>query len=254
MDDQQLLRYSRQIMLPDFEIAGQERLLASRVLIVGLGGLGSAAALYLTAAGVGELRLADHDRVDLSNLQRQILHQNSDLGRPKVASAVDRLRALNPGVRLMPIEQRLAADNLADWIDGVDLLLDCSDNFAIRFALNRASVAARIPLVSAAAIGYDGQLGSFDPRQSDSPCYHCLYRDNGEDEAQGCARNGVLAPTVGVIGTLQAFEAIKLLTGIGETLVGKLMLFDGRKMAWRTLRLPKDVACPVCASAPHFAG
>ncbi|HNL32494.1 MAG TPA: ThiF family adenylyltransferase, partial [Pseudomonadales bacterium] len=159
MDDQQLLRYSRQIMLPDFEIAGQERLLASRVLIVGLGGLGSAAALYLTAAGVGELRLADHDRVDLSNLQRQILHQNSDLGRPKVASAVDRLRALNPGVRLMPIEQRLAADNLADWIDGVDLLLDCSDNFAIRFALNRASVTARIPLVSAAAIGYDGQLG-----------------------------------------------------------------------------------------------
>lgn len=247
MDNQQLLRYSRQIMLPDFDIAGQERLLASRVLIVGLGGLGSAAAIYLAAAGVGELRLADHDRVDISNLQRQILHHSSDLGRPKVASAIDQLKAINPSLNFVPIEQKLDAGNIAHWLDGVDLVLDCSDNFTIRFALNRASVAARLPLVSGAAIRYEGQLSSFDPRRPESPCYHCLYQERGEEEAEDCVRNGVLAPVVGVIGTLQALEAIKLLTGIGDTLIGKLMLFDGRRMEWRTLKLPKDATCPVCA-------
>jgi len=249
MNDQQLLRYSRQIMLPQVGYEGQQKLLDAHVAVIGAGGLGSPVAMYLAAAGVGHLTLADHDVVDLSNLQRQILHDTRDLGRPKVASARDRLHALNPDVEVTPLQVRIEPQQLLHLAQQADVVVDASDNFATRFAVNAACVASATPLVSGAAIRLEGQLSVFVPARADSPCYRCLYRE-GEEPDQTCTDNGVLAPVVGVIGSLQALETLKLLTGTGETLCGRLLVFDGLHQEWRTLRLRKDPRCPVCSTTP----
>ncbi len=242
MEDQQLLRYSRQIMLPNVDVAGQQRLLDSRVLVIGAGGLGSPVAMYLAAAGVGQLVLVDFDDVDLSNLQRQILHGSHDLGRPKVESARDTLQALNPEVTVMAINARLEGEALLAEVEKADVVVDASDNFATRFAVNDACVAARKPLVSGAAIRMEGQVSVFHNERPESPCYRCLYRDEGE-LAQTCSENGVLAPVVGIIGTIQATEVLKVLLGIGDTLDGRLLLLDALSMEWRSMKLRKDPAC-----------
>ena len=245
MTDAELLRYSRQILLPDFGIQGQERLRASSVLVVGLGGLGSPVAMYLAAAGVGRLVLADFDAVDLSNLQRQIIHTTAQIGRPKAESARVALAALNPDVDLVTVKRSLVDETLPDIVADVDLVLDCCDNFQTRFAVNAACVAAGIPLVSGAAIRLEGQVTAFSG-QPGGPCYQCLYpRDGGIDET--CSTNGVLAPVVGIIGSIQATEAIKILTGLGEPLFGRLLLLDAALMQWRSLRLPSDPQCPICS-------
>lgn len=245
MNDDELLRYSRQIMLPQIGIEGQQQLADSHALILGLGGLGSPLAMYLAAAGVGTLTLIDFDEVDLSNLQRQILHTTADIGRAKTDSARSRLQAINPLVEIRTINARLNADELRAQITAVDVVLDGSDNFATRFIVNRACLAARKPLVSAAAIRMEGQLGVFRCDDPAAPCYQCLYQDTGEENT-GCAENGVLAPLVGVLGSLQALEAIKVLLDLGETLAGKLQVFDAMRMEWRTMNLSKDPDCPAC--------
>ncbi len=242
MEDQQLLRYSRQIMLPDVDVAGQQRLLDSRVLIIGAGGLGSPVAMYLAAAGVGQLVLVDFDEVDLSNLQRQILHGSHDLGRPKVESARDTLAVINPEVNVIAINKKLEGEALLAEVATADVVVDASDNFATRFAVNDACVAAKKPLVSGAAIRMEGQVSVFHNERPDSPCYRCLYRDEGE-LAQTCSENGVLAPVVGIIGTIQATEVLKVLLGIGDTLDGRLLLLDALSMEWRSMKLRKDGAC-----------
>ena len=246
MNDDELLRYSRQILLPQVGIEGQDALRAARALIVGMGGLGSPVAMYLAAAGVGTLAIADHDRVDLSNLQRQIVHRSADIGRAKVASARDALLALNPGISIIAIDDQLNGELLDEQVALADVVLDCSDNFATRFAVNEASVRTRTPLVSGAAIRLEGQVAVFRPDRPDSPCYRCLYKDEGE-LAETCTQTGVLAPLVGVIGSLQALEALKVLLDLGTTLTGRLLLFDAERMEWRTLILRKDPECPVCA-------
>jgi adenylyltransferase/sulfurtransferase len=245
MDDDQLLRYSRQILLPRFGIESQQRLLDSHALVIGAGGLGSPAALYLAAAGLGHITIADHDEVELSNLQRQVLHWNRDLGRLKAESARETLEGINPDVQVTPIAERLEGAPLVEQVRCADIVLDCSDNFATRFAVNAACVQARKPLISGAAIRLEGHITVFDARRAESPCYRCLYRDDGELE-ETCAENGVLAPIVGIVGSLQALEAIKALTGVGQDLCGFLMVFDGAAMEWRRMRLRKDPACPVC--------
>lgn len=247
MQDQQLLRYSRQILLPQIDIEGQTRLLASRVLILGLGGLGSPAAMYLAASGVGELVLNDYDRVDLSNLQRQIVHGTENLGEPKTESARKTLARLNPEIRLSTLDRRLEGPELDEAVAGVDLVLDCSDNFATRFAVNTACVKAVKPLVSGAVIRFEGQLAVFDPRNPDSPCYNCLYPSQGE-LAESCARTGVIAPLPGVIGSMQALEAVKLLSGLRSTESGWLLLFDGLNLEWQRLVLPRNPRCPTCGN------
>ena len=246
MNDEQLLRYSRQIMLPDFDYEGQQQLLNAKVLIVGLGGLGCPVAMYLASAGVGELWLADFDDVELSNLQRQIAHGTNDIGRPKVSSVANTLTELNPDVRVDTIIDKLDGHLLEDAIARVDLVVDASDNFSTRFAINAACVASQTPLVSGAAIRSEGQVIVFDSRDPESPCYRCLYDDASQDSHLSCSESGVLAPLVGVIGSLQAMEAIKLLSSFGEALVGRLMIFDGKSMEWRKLKVPKDPSCPVC--------
>ncbi len=248
LDDERLLRYSRQIMLPEFGVEAQERLLASTALIIGMGGLGSPAALYLAAAGVGRLVLADPDRVELSNLQRQILHGMDDAGRPKVDSARDRLAALNPDVRIDTLPVALEGKALEDAVREADVVLDCSDNFRTRFEVNRVCLARKRPLVSGAAIRFEGQLAVFDPRDPESPCYRCLYREQGEAE-ETCAENGILSPVVGVIGSLQALEALRLLAGLGTPAAGRLLVFDGLHLELRMLRLPRDPECPACGES-----
>lgn len=248
MNDDELLRYSRQIMLPQVGIEGQQRLTDSHALILGLGGLGSPLALYLAAAGVGTLTLVDFDDVDLSNLQRQILHSTADIGRAKTDSARARLQAINPLITINTINARLDETELGKAIAGVDVVLDGSDNFATRFMVNRACLAERKPLVSAAAIRMEGQLGVFRCDEDDAPCYQCLYQDTGEENTS-CSENGVLAPVVGVLGSLQALEALKLLLDLGETLAGKLQVFDAMRMEWRTMNLRKDSNCPACGKA-----
>lgn len=252
MDDPQLLRYSRQILLPQFGIEGQHALLDSHALIVGAGGLGSPAALYLAAAGIGRLSIADDDVVEASNLQRQILHREQDIGRPKAESAQDHLRQLNPSLQVEAITERLQGTALEERVRVADIVLDCSDNFTTRFAINAACVHQRKPLVSGAAIRLEGQVAVFDMRDGSRPCYRCLYREEGELE-ETCAENGVLGPLVGIIGSIQALEAIKLLTGMGETLAGRLLMLDGMTMEWRELKLRKDPECPVCGLAPDKA-
>ena len=247
MNDQQLLRYSRQIMLPDFDYEGQQRLLKSKVLIVGLGGLGSPVALYLAASGVGELWLADFDCVDLSNLQRQIAHTMDDIDRLKVKSAAEAIRSINPDTVTHSIDEKLSARALADAVEKVDLVIDASDNFATRFEINDACVKYKTPLVSGAAIRAEGQIAVFDSRISDSPCYRCLYTGDANDQNLSCADSGVLSPVVGVIGSMQALEAIKVLSGFGRSLVGKLLVFDAKNAEWRRLSLPKNPNCKVCS-------
>jgi adenylyltransferase/sulfurtransferase len=244
MNDEQLLRYSRQIMLPAIGIEGQEQLAAARALIIGLGGLGSPVAMYLTAAGVGTLVLVDFDRVDLTNLQRQIVHTTPRIGTPKVDSARQTLQALNPETRILTIDQALEGEALSEQVAQADVVIDGSDNFATRFAVNAACRARRTPLVSGAAIRMEGQVSVFTG-QPGTPCYHCLYPGEGQLD-ESCSANGVLAPLVGVIGSIQAIEAIKLLTGAGESLAGRLLLFDALQMEWRSVKLKADPACPVC--------
>jgi adenylyltransferase/sulfurtransferase len=246
MHDADLLRYSRQIMLAQIDIEGQERLLAGRALVVGAGGLGSPVALYLAAAGVGRLTLADADAVELSNLQRQIAHGEADLGRNKAESARDAARALNPGCAIETLTAHLAGEAMAAAVAEADVVLDCTDRFSSRYAINAACRAAGVPLVSGAAIRFSGQLAVFDPRDPDGPCYACLYPpDDRGDEALSCAESGVVAPLVGLIGSFQALEAIKLLSGAGTPHRG-LSTFDGLTGQWRHFKVPRDPACPVC--------
>lgn len=241
------LRYSRHLALPDFGAAGQERLAAARVLLVGLGGLGSPAAMYLAAAGVGRFLLNDFDRVDASNLQRQLLYRDSDLGEAKVEAAAAALRGINPDCTLETIDGRLDGALLAQVIGSVDLVLDGSDNFGTRFAVNAACVQARKPLISGAAIRYEGQLAVFDSRDPASPCYACLYPEGGE-ELENCRQNGVLAPVTGVIGSLMAAEAVKLLAGVGRPLIGRLLRLEALSGDIAYTKLNRDLECPVCSN------
>lgn len=246
MNDEQLLLYSRQIMLPELDVEGQNKLLAATVLIVGLGGLGSPVALYLTAAGVGKLIITDHDEVDLSNLQRQIVHRTDAVGSAKVQSAETTLKSLNPTIAIAAIDHKLDERELLDILESVDLVLDASDNFETRYFINDMCWQAGVPLVSGAAIRWEGQVAVFDPRDSTSPCYRCLYLE-GDDEALNCAENGVVSALVGVIGTLQAMEAIKLLTGVGDSLKGYVLYYDAKRADWRKLKLSKRAGCPTCS-------
>lgn len=248
MNDDQLLRYSRQILLQQIGIEGQQRLLAAHVLVIGLGGLGSPVTMYLAASGVGCLTLVDHDQVELTNLQRQIVHTTAALGMPKVESARRTLAALNPEVRIETINRKLDEAGLAQAVRAADAVVDASDNFATRFAVNRACVAAKKPLISGAVVRLEGQLSVFRADRGDSPCYACLYRDTSAEDAELCSQFGVLAPVAGVIGTLQATETLKVLLGIGESLTGRLLLLDALAMEWRSIKLKKDPACPVCGS------
>jgi molybdopterin-synthase adenylyltransferase len=247
MNDQQLLRYSRQIMLTEVDIEGQEKLLNASVLIVGLGGLGSAVAIYLAAAGVGHLVLADFDRVDLSNLQRQIVHTTARIGQTKVASAIQALHELNPETKVTGITQHLDPENLAKRVAEVAVVVDCTDNFTTRFTINEACVKNKIPLVSGAAIRLEGQVSVFDFRVPESPCYSCLY-DYEADTDLSCAANGVLAPLVGIIGSVQALEVIKLIVGFGSHLTGRVQVFDARYTQWREFKLVRDLGCAVCGA------
>src|SRR5690349_17410294 len=248
LDDSELLRYSRHILLPELGIEAQQRFAAARALIVGVGGLGAPVAQFLAAAGIGSLTLADSDRVDLTNLQRQILYATADVGTPKVAAASARLAAINPLIRIEKIERRIGPDELGALAARVDIVVDCCDNFATRHAVNRACVVAKTPLVSGAAIRFDGQIAVFDPRDPRSPCYHCLFGEGEALEETRCAIMGVFAPLVGIVGATQAAEALKLLAGVGESLAGRLLLLDTLAMEWREVRVPRDPECPVCGS------
>lgn len=247
MNDNQLLRYSRHILLPQVGYEGQEKLVNSHALIVGVGGLGSPAALYLAAGGVGMLTICDFDTVDLTNLQRQIIHSTPSVGTNKAISAQQTLFEINPSIVVNTITRKSSEEEFAELVNLADVVLDCSDNFATRYTLNRLCVRLRKPLVSGAAIGFEGQITVFDMRSDSSPCYYCLYPDAGEDAEMRCADNGVFAPLVGMIGATQAAEAMKVLMGIGETLQGRLLLLDALSMEWRNIKLPKDPQCPVCS-------
>lgn len=248
MDDHQLLRYSRHILLPEIGIEGQQRLLDAHALLIGAGGLGSPAAMYLAAAGIGTLTLCDGDSVDLTNLQRQIVHREAAVGEKKVDSARATLLGLNPGIRINAVAERVSGDRLQALVDAADVVLDGCDNFETRHAVNRACVRAGKPLVSGAGIRFDGQLAVFDLRRADSPCYACLFPEGGEMEEMRCAVMGVFAPLVGIIGAMQAAEALKLVTGAGEAMTGRLLLLDALTMDLRTVSLGRDPACAVCGS------
>ncbi|OEY66853.1 HesA/MoeB/ThiF family protein [Marinobacter sp. X15-166B] len=248
LNDDELLRYSRQVLMPAFDVAGQLKLKAARVLVIGAGGLGCPVAMYLGGAGVGHLTLVDDDLVELPNLQRQIAFDQTLLDTPKAESLARRISSINPEIVAVPLVQRMGVEELTAEARKAHLVLDCTDNFATRFALNRACVAAQVPLVSGAAIRGEGQVTVYDVRQADSPCYHCLYSEQG-NESLSCSEAGVIGPLVGMIGASQAMEAIKMITGIGRTLVGRLLLLDVWQMEWRELKLARDPGCPVCAPA-----
>lgn len=248
MNDQQLLRYSRHILLPEIGVEGQNKLLGAHALIIGAGGLGCPAALFLASSGVGTLTLCDGDTVDLTNLQRQILHRTSSVGQAKTESARAALADINPEVNVIALNERMDEAQLLKLAAQADVVLDCSDNFATRYALNRVCVQLKKPLVSGAATRFDGQVTMFDLRHESSPCYHCLYPEQTEAEETRCAVMGVFAPLVGIIGSLQAAEALKLLLGTGNALCGKLLVLDALNMELRTVKLNKDRVCPVCAS------
>lgn len=247
MNDDQLLRFSRHILLDDIGIEGQQRLLDAHALIIGAGGLGSPAALYLGTAGIGRLTLCDHDTVDLTNLQRQIAHRNDRIGLPKAESLRQTLLAIDPTLNIDARQQRADAALLEELVPQADVVLDCSDNFRTRHAVNAACVKHRKPLVSGAAIGFDGQVAVYDTRHADAPCYGCLFPPGADYEEVACATMGVFAPLVGIIGSVQAAEALKLVAGIGQPLAGRLLLLDARAMEWTELRTPRNAACPVCA-------
>jgi adenylyltransferase/sulfurtransferase len=246
MNDEELLRYSRHILLPEVGIDGQEKFRGAHALIVGAGGLGSPVTLYLASAGVGTLTVCDGDAVDLTNLQRQIVHRAESVGMPKVVSAQRTLAGINPQVMMRAINERVSGARLDELVRESDVVLDCSDNFATRHAINRACVAHRKPLVSGAAVRFDGQIAVFDLRDAGAPCYQCLFPEHGDNEDVRCAVMGVFAPLVGIIGSMQAAEALKLIAGIGASLNGRLLLLDALAMEWRTVRLKRDAACAVC--------
>jgi len=246
MNDEQLLRYSRHILLDEIGIEGQTRILGAHALVIGAGGLGSPAALYLASAGVGRITLADGDTVDLTNLQRQILHTRERVGQLKAVSGQSALAQINPEVTIVPISERLAGERLAELVADADVVLDCCDNFATRHAVNRACVMHRTPLVSGAAIRFSGQLSVFDMRHENSPCYHCLFPEGEDTEETRCAIMGVFAPLTGIIGAMQAAEALKIISGAGEPAIGRLLLLDGLTMEWRSVKFGKDPACAVC--------
>jgi len=244
MNDTQLLRYSRQILLPQVDIIGQEKLLNSTVLIIGLGGLGAPVALYLAASGVGNLHLCDFDKVSLSNLQRQIIHTTYDIGKYKIDSAYETIETLNPDVKVTRFYEQGDESTLIEWAENVDIIVDCSDNLATRLAVNQACIQTKTPLVTGAVIRMEGQITVFPNNKTDTPCYRCLYSTQQAQE-ETCAQNGILAPMAGVMGSLQALETIKIIMNIGETLAGKLLLFDGLTMEWLTLKLSKNPHCPL---------
>jgi molybdopterin-synthase adenylyltransferase len=248
MDDAQLLRYSRHILLPELGLDAQQLFADAHALIVGVGGLGNPVAQFLAASGVGTLTLVDADRVDLTNLQRQTLFDTHVVGATKVDAAAERLGAINPEVHIVRVAARVGPEELAPLVAAADIVVDCSDNFGTRHAINRACVAARKPLVSGAAIRFDGQVAVFDARDSDGPCYHCLFGEGDEVDAMRCAVMGVFAPLVGIIGATQAAEALKLIASVGETLSGRLLMLDALAMQWREVRVLKDPACAVCAA------
>ena len=250
LSDDELLRYSRQILLPRFDVAGQEALKSARVLVVGAGGLGCPVALYLGAAGVGALTVVDDDTIELANLQRQIGFEQDQLGAAKAESLADRVRRINPLISVTAQTTRLEAEALAVQVAEASVVVDCSDNFNTRFSLNRACVRAGVPLVSGAAIRGEGQLSVFDPRRDDSPCYHCLYPEQGNEDLT-CSQAGVIAPLVGMIGAAQAMEALKVIAGVGRPLVGRLLLLDAWDMEWREMTLARDPNCPVCGQGPR---
>ncbi len=249
MDDQALLRYSRHILLSELGVEGQDKLNKSHALIIGAGGLGSPASLYLATSGVGKLTICDGDVVDLTNLQRQIVHRNDSVGIAKAISARRTLREINPDIEIVAVTQRLTGDALEQRIAEADVILDCCDNFNTRHAVNRACVKYKKPLVSGAGIRFDGQISVFDLRRNNSPCYNCLFSEDHEFEETRCAVMGVFAPLVGIIGAMQAAEAIKVLTGCGETLNGRFLMLDGLSMEWRSLKLNKDPTCKICGES-----
>ncbi len=248
MTDDQLLRYSRHILLPQIGIEGQENIIDARALVIGAGGLGSPAALYLASAGIGTLALADGDTVDMTNLQRQILHRTDAIGMAKSASGMRTLGEVNPECKVVALTERLSGARLEEEVAQADIVLDCCDNFATRHAVNRACVKLRKPLVSGAAIRFDGQVAVFDSRQDGAPCYHCLFPEAQDVEEVRCAVMGVFAPLTGIIGAVQAAEALKLLIGCGTSLAGRLLLLDGLGMEWREIKVPRDPQCLVCGT------
>jgi molybdopterin/thiamine biosynthesis adenylyltransferase len=247
MNDDQLLRYSRHILLDELGVEGQQRLMASHALVIGAGGLGSPVALYLGTAGVGTITLVDHDTVDLTNLQRQIAHNLSRIGHPKAVSAAQSIGAINPDVKVIALQERADAARLHALVEVADVVIDCSDNFATRHAVNAACVTHRKPLVSGAAIGFDAQISVYDTRQADAPCYACIFPPDAAFEEARCATMGVFAPLVGIIGAIQAAEALKLLAGVGSSLAGRLQMLDARTMEWAEIRLSRQPHCTVCA-------
>lgn len=245
MNDQQLLQYSRHLLLPEIDMHGQQAWLDASVLVLGLGGLGSPVALYLASAGVGKLVLVDDDAVELSNLQRQVIHTTESIGEPKAESAAAQIKRINPNIEVDVRVERLEEAAMVELVSSVDLVVDCTDNFTTRHALNRACYAAKVPLVSGAAIRFEGQVTVYDPRSEDSPCYRCLYPESAELDLN-CSTSGVFAPLVGMVGTVQAAEALKVLANIGQPLVGRLLMVDALTMDWRTFKLKADASCPVC--------
>ncbi|MET0918367.1 MAG: HesA/MoeB/ThiF family protein [Burkholderiales bacterium] len=249
MNDEQLTRYSRHILLSQIGIEGQERIGRSHALVIGAGGLGAPVSIYLASAGIGTITLCDGDTVDLTNLQRQIIFRSADVGRPKVHAAADAIAALNPEVHVVPVYERIGGENLEEVVARADIVIDCCDNFPTRHAINRACVTYRKPLVSGAGVQFDGQVSVFDLRYPLSPCYNCLFPEGSEVEETRCAVMGVFAPLVGIIGTTQAAEALKLAAGIGEPLIGRLLLLDVLAMEWRSVKLARDPACTVCGGS-----
>lgn len=245
LNDNELMRYSRQLLLPQLDVRGQLRLKDSKVLVVGAGGLGCPVALYLGGAGVGSLVIVDDDTVELPNLQRQVAFRHADLGRAKAECLVEQVRATNPEIEVEALTCRLAGEAMVEQVRSADVVVDCTDNFSTRFAINRACVGAGVPLVSGAAIRGEGQVSVFDSRQPDAPCYQCLYPETGDEELS-CSEAGVIGPLVGLIGACQAMEAIKVITGVGESLTGRLLLLDAWRMDWREMKLARDPACPIC--------
>jgi molybdopterin/thiamine biosynthesis adenylyltransferase len=250
MNDEQLLRYSRHILLDELGIEGQQRFLDAHVLVIGAGGLGSPVALYLGTAGVGRLTIVDHDTVDLTNLQRQIAHNLARVGQPKATSAAASVRQINPDVKVLALQERADAARLDVLVAAADVVVDCCDNFATRQAVNAACVAHRKPLVSGAAIGFDGQISVYDTRDDAHPCYACLFPPDTAFEEARCATMGVFAPLVGIVGSMQAGEALRLLAGVGTSLAGRLQMLDGRSMEWTEIRVARNPACPVCGTRP----
>ncbi len=250
MDDDDLLRYSRHLLLDDIGLEGQARFAAAHALVIGAGGLGSPVALYLGTAGVGRITIVDGDRVDLTNLQRQIAHDLSRIGAPKAASAARSIAAINPRVAVVALNERVGAERLVELVAGADVVVDCSDNFATRHAVNEACVRGRRPLVAGAAIGFDGQISVYDTRRADSPCYACAFPRDAAYEDVACSTMGVFAPLVGIIGSMQAAETLKAIAGVGSSLAGRLQMLDARTMAWTEITVARDPACPVCRDRP----